>query len=46
MLSVCLDPVQYIDLSQDGQSVSYPYLDYEFLQESDEVSRPTPQKNV
>lgn len=46
MLSIFLEPVQYINVAQAGHSSSYLYLDYELLQESDEVSRHIPQENA
>lgn len=46
MLSMFLDPVHYLELAQDGHSGSYPYLDYKFLQEPDDFSIHTLQKNA
>lgn len=39
-----LDPVYYLESTQDGHSCSYSYLDYKILQEPDEFSRATLQK--
>lgn len=44
MLSMLVDTVHYTELAQDWDSGSYSYLDYKFLQEPDEVSRPTLRK--
>lgn len=46
LLSIHRDPVQYLEMAQEEHVLSYPYLEYEVLQESDEVSRPTPQKKM